>query len=113
MSQITQNFDLSAPDDIDGLKKYLAPFASDVIQQINGNLQFGANINAAMVWVNFPNANTNVRVTHTLNTTPSGYWPVRLSAAGSIYDGSGIVLGTQFANLKSSASGMTALIMFF
>lgn len=113
MSKV-QNIDISNITSLNDLTRFLSPFMNQVFSALNSGLNFQDNFKASVVQVSFPaSANQNLVVKHNLPSTPIGYIPIQFSAAANIYNGSSLVLGLTFANLKCSASGITATILFF
>jgi hypothetical protein len=72
---------------LDALTRYSSIAVGDIQNQVNGNLQFDANIKSSTVDVSFPAANVDVLVSHSLGQTPSGFLVANLSASASIYQG--------------------------
>lgn len=109
-----KDINISNLTDLDEVLRFLNPFCDQVSSALQNGLSFQDNIRASIVPVSFStNANQNLVVTHKLSATPVGYIAIRQSRACNIYDGSSLVLGNTFANLKCDTAGVTATILFF
>ena len=97
---------------ITDLVRFLNPFCQQISNALTSNLNFQDNFKANTVVVNF-GSTISQQIAHNLNTTPIGYLPIRTSTAGIIYDGSSLVLGATFVNLRCNVAGTTATILFF
>lgn len=107
-------FDVSNIDDFSEASRFLQQHMDQIQAAMQKSVSFQDNIQCSIVTVSFPSTiNQNLPVAHKLSVTPIGYFPIRLSAACSIYDGVSLVLGATFANLKCSVAGVTATIAFF
>lgn len=108
--KISASHDVSNVIDSD-LRRFLTAFNSQVVQVMNGNIEFNENTKSQKVSVVFSSANTEVAVGHGLGRNPNGYILVGATAAMSLYDGSS-ANNDKTLYLKSSASG-TAQVMVF
>ena len=88
MSSITAAPDLTQVSQAD-LARFLSIFLANVVQTVNGNLDFTSNFGYKLLSVNFPVANTNVLTAHGLGRVPNGYIITGASAATVVYNGSG------------------------
>lgn len=110
---IINSIDITNIKTVDDLVRFLGPFIKQAISALNKNLNYQDNIRSSVVNVAFPStANSNLAVAHNLATTPIGYIPIAFSAAANIYNGSSLVFGPTFANLKCDTAGITATILF-
>lgn len=64
--------------------RYCSINFQNIETQLNGNIEFGANIKASTTIVVFQTANTVVAVPHTLGRVPQGYVVIKQNAVGSI-----------------------------
>lgn len=64
--------------------RYTSINFQNIETQMNGNLEFGANIKASTSVAIFPAAGTVVAVPHTLGRVPQGYIVINQNSAGSI-----------------------------
>jgi hypothetical protein len=109
MSNITAatNFDQV---DAKELSKFLSLFGQDVINTVNGNLDFAANFGAKLLTVTIATANTDTAVNHGLGRLAIGRIVYAQTCNGAVYDGS---TGTaQTLYIKCSALGTVSLIVF-
>lgn len=112
MSQVSP-VNISNLSNISDLVRFLSPFCGQVQSALTNGLTVADNFQANIVGVTFPSsANTNIQIKHGLSTTPVGYFVIRYSIAGSVYDGTTPVLGAQFVNLKSNTANLFAQILF-
>lgn len=66
------------------IPRYCSMNFQNIDTQLNGNIEFGANIKSSSTPVVFQTANTVVAVSHTLGRVPQGYIVIKQNAAGSI-----------------------------
>jgi hypothetical protein len=109
MSSITAAPDLTQVSQAD-LARFLSIFLANVVQTVNGNLDFTSNFGYKLISVNFPVANTNVLTAHGLGRAPKGYIITGASAATNVYNGN----GTNSSNigLMASAPATVGLLVF-
>ncbi len=113
MSKITP-INIQNLTQLSDLTRFTQPFFTQTTTALNNGLTFQDNIRSSLIAVQFPStANQNIQIAHNLNALPTGYIPVRLSAACNVYDGLSAVIGTTFLNLKCSIAGVTATILVF
>lgn len=79
--------DLGNLKSLEDIIRYVAIFAKDIVQTVNGRLEFDQNMKSDTVDVTFDSANTEVEISHDLGKVPSGYLVAKASAACAIYDG--------------------------
>ncbi len=111
MGKIGQVSEFPRSGDLEEVKKYLADFAKDTVQQVNGNLNFFDNIKCNIIDVTFSTANVDVPIRHTLGKTPTGYWLVKTNVAAILYTGS-TPATPEFITLKSSVAATTKIFLF-
>lgn len=61
------------PNDLEGLRKFVADLSKDVHQQINGQLLFGDNIRGQFLDLTFEEAQVEKIFRHTLGRIPQGF----------------------------------------
>lgn len=110
MSKISASPDISQvkPEE---LARFVDIFCHDVVQKVNGDLDFQNNINCKLVSIPFAAANTEASVSHGLGRVPTGYLVYGATAAMSVYNG----VSTNTAALlylRASAVGTANLIVF-
>lgn len=110
--KITANHDFSSLKDIEDVRRFVGALSDQIVDAINGGLTIKDNFFANKVTYYFTSANTSYQITHGLGTVPTGYMTIGQSKAGSVYDGSSLILGPTFANLQFSTSGATVAILF-
>lgn len=81
------NIDLGKIKDVSEFMRYCAKFCQNLFNLINGKLEFDSNILSQTVEVTFATANTDTKVSHSLNRTGLGYIVKSKSAACDVYDG--------------------------
>lgn len=109
--KLTLPFDLSNLGTSDDFNRYGSQSIKQIIDVINGKLNFQDNIESQIVSVSFGTANQDVSASHSLRRVPTGFIPVGLSAAMIVYNGStsntdGIIY------LRSSAVGTAQVLVF-
>lgn len=92
--------------------RYVQIFLQEVLEQVNGGLEFTENIKAKILDLKFTSANTDLAITHGLGKIPIGYWIVgKSSASVNLYDG--INEWTKnLIYLRSGATGTAKVIVF-
>ncbi len=110
MSNITASTDMTQckPEE---LAKFLDIFCQDVVNVVNGNLDFSTNFNAKLISITFGAANTNTPVNHGLSRVPAGYIVTSATAATSVYN-STVPNTTSVLNLMASAAATVGLLVF-
>lgn len=110
MSKITSSTDFTTikPED---LPKHLSFFADEVVNKVNGGLDFATNINCKLISITFSAGATNTSIAHGLNRLPVGYLVYGQTANITVYDGS-TANTTTTLTLRSSAAGAVRLIVF-
>lgn len=93
------------------LTRYITQFLNEVVQVVNGRLEFNANIRGNFRDVSFTAANTNKAVSHGLGRTPQGYIVTKLSANMVVYDGSSDN-NEDTIYLRASAIGNATIFIF-
>ena len=88
MPRIKVPLSVSNTEDLENLRRFTAKTLSDVVDVINGNLDFGDNVRCKIQTVNFLASNSDTQIAHGLGYVPTGYIVVGQSATGTVYDGS-------------------------
>lgn len=109
MGKITLSSE-NPPNGQEGLSNWVAQFAKDTTQQVNGNITFRDNIRAVTLEIEFTSANADVIIRHPLNVVPTGYIVVGRDAVITIYDGS-IPNTNAYAVFRASAVGNCKIIL--
>lgn len=78
---VVQNISNCAPME---MPRFTAINFDAIATQLNGNIEFGANIKTSTTTVVFLTAGQVVAVPHTLGQIPQGYIVIKQNAAGSI-----------------------------
>lgn len=110
MASIKTTSDMGNVKSLRDIIRYITVFAKDLIENINGNLEFDSNIKSSTIEVTFASANVEQGIRHGLKRIPTGYIVKRASVACSIYDG-GTKNTSDAIFLKSSAAGTVTLIV--
>ncbi len=106
--QAATNFDTVKKEEV---PRFVEIFAQDVVNVVNGNVEFGTNIKSTIVSVTFSASDTDTIVGHSLGKVPTGYIPVGLSWSMIVYTGSLSATNKQIT-LKSSATGTASILLF-
>lgn len=110
MSKCTASTDIDKVSDKD-VSRYTEIALEELQRIVNGDLEFGANIKANIVNVNFTSANTQQAIGHGLGKVPSGYLMISSNAATQVYNGeSGSSSSTIY--LKSTQPAVVGLMFF-
>lgn len=110
VSNVVPQYDIQKITDNNEFMRFCSIVVAQIINGINGNLDFN-NLKTQTLGVTFSSANTDVKVTHSLNKTGINYFPVNLSAALTVYNGVGAATNSSIY-LRSSAIGNVTLILF-
>lgn len=73
---------------VDQLARFCSINFGNIINQINGAIDFQSNLFVSIVTANFTAANTSTKFTHTLGRTPQGYILAKSNVSTTIFDGS-------------------------
>jgi hypothetical protein len=95
----------------DQFQRYCSKMLADIVRILNKGILPGDNYDASIISVGFVASNSDTKVTHALNRVPTGYYPLNLSAAMIVYNGT-VAASENEITLKSSAAG-TALMLIF
>lgn len=105
------NFNVSNITEPKEFQRMASILLGNMISVLNGGIVFADNFNSNVQSVTFDSANTEVRIEHNLGRVPTGYLPLNLSAASSIYNGASANT-TQFVFLRASAPVTTTIMLF-
>ncbi len=110
MSRIQTSSDFGKVDP-ETLQRYLSIALTDIVNTINGNLEFDLNLRSkTLVGVVFDTADTETAVAHGMGRTPHGYFVVASDAATSLYNSTDSDSTNLY--LKSSAIATVTIIAF-
>ncbi len=84
---------------------------ADIVNIVNGNLDFGSNINCKLLSVTFSAANVNTAVTHNLGRAPAGYIVTKSSASANVFDGT-VASNSNTLYLQASAQATVGLLVY-
>lgn len=110
MSKVTASTDFDRLEEKE-LKKHLAIFAEQLLQALNGNLDFATNFNCKLLSITFSAAGTDTALPHGLGRVHTGYIVYSRSAGIVIYDGAQASTSTTLY-LRATATGTASLIVF-
>lgn len=110
MARIKQIQDLSQIKDTDQFMKYSSQIHGDVVDQMNGKLEFDKNLATQTVTVTFPAANKQVAVTHNLGKKSVNYMTANSSSAAHIFNGPSSNTDNVLY-LQASAAGTFTLVL--
>jgi hypothetical protein len=112
MGKVRSDFNLSNLNkDPQQLARFVSILRDDLVNVINGELEFDQNLKTSQVTANFTAANTQIAITHTLGRIPLGYILTKTNVATSIYDG-GTANTDTFLYVKASVIANTKLLVF-
>lgn len=110
MSKITASPKLAQVQQ-DEHQRFADIFASDVVDKVNGKLDFQNNFNCKLVTITFTAPGVESSVDHGLGRVPSGYIVYGQSTAMSIHNGTSTNTATTLY-LISNAAGTANLVVF-
>ncbi len=93
------------------LRRFSSACVQDIVNQINGKVTFGDNIQGVDLSVAFPVGNTDVAVTHNLGYIPNGFFIVDIDSTGNVYRRTASTVTTIF--LRASVAGTNAKIRVY
>jgi hypothetical protein len=111
VSSAISQVDLTRITDTTKFMQAASTIISNMQQAFNGNITFG-NFSAQIVTQKFSGANTDVRITHSLNRTGVNFIPVNMNAASILYHGAGSDNASSVV-LRSSVANVTFTILLF
>ena len=88
MSRVSASANVGEGKTIEKLGDLCEMAITDIINQVNGNLEFDKNMLTQTIDVTFSTADTEVSVVHRFGKTPTGYIVCKKSVACDVYDGS-------------------------
>lgn len=74
--------------DVNQLARFCSINFGNIINQINGAIDFQSNLFVSIITANFTAANTSTKFTHTLGRIPQGYILAKSNVSTTIFDGS-------------------------
>lgn len=110
MSKITASPKLAQVEPAE-FQRFADIFAGDVVDKVNGKLDFATNFNSKFATVVFSGAGVQASVEHGLDRVPAGYIVYGQTTAMSIYNGTSTNTASTLY-LLSNASGTANLIVF-
>jgi hypothetical protein len=116
MAQVSTPVTIQNVQSFEDLRRFVKKALTDIINQINGNIQFVSNIAAAGPYqLTFTAANAPVSLAHVLGVVPSGFIVINTTAAMSIYkapgNGNGIDWTQTSIVLQSDRVGTATLYL--
>ncbi len=110
MSSITASTDITnvKPEE---LPKFVDLFFQEVVQAINGGLDFQTNFNCQLLSITIGVANADTTLAHNLKRVPSGYIVTSASAPTSVYAGS-IANTSSSITLRADRAATVGLLVF-
>lgn len=103
--------DLSNIKDLDTHIARTSEVMSDVVDALNGKVDFQSNIQNQMVNVNFTAINTDLAINHTLGYVPTGYMRHGGTNTGNLIDGKTPWTKTTIY-LQATATGAVSVMIF-
>jgi len=111
MSSAISQVDLSKITDTTKFMQAASTIISNMQQAFNGNITF-QNFSAQIVTQIFLTANTDVRISHSLNRTGVNFIPVNVNLAAILYHGTANDTATSVV-LRSSVANANFTILLF
>ena len=94
------------------LMRFSSMLFQQIVEQINGNLQFGQNIRSAGPYqVEFANGTDPVAVAHNFGAVPSGFLVINLDAGIVVYKPSGLEWTRSQIWLRATSAGSATLYL--
>lgn len=113
MANIVPQFDLSNITSNDDFRRFCAIVVGQILNGINGKLDFG-NLNTQTVTgVIFPNANISINVNHNLGKTGVNWIVINSNTSGVIYKKPGSTDTNNYIQLASSGAATTVSLILF
>lgn len=110
MSKLTRYSDFGRINDFPTFAKFCSSAFSDLVDIVNGNIDFDSNINCVFMDVTFTAVNTSQSFTHTLGKVPSGFIVTVPKSGGVIYQGTADWTVDSISLKATSPEGGTILI---
>lgn len=112
MSRPRIPLDISNITKLEDSIRYNAIVSNEFYRVLNGSVSFTDNMFVSRVEVTFASSGVDVVVPHTLQVVPTGYIPVKRSAAITIYDGSNSAWTSDYLYLRSDGAGTATILVF-
>ncbi len=102
--------DVSKVVELNELARFSTSNFRQIMEAINGNIQFDANISAVIVETAVTSANVEFGLNHNLGRIPIGYILVKSSAVAVLYDGPSANTGTRIFLKANAASNISVMV---
>lgn len=111
MSRITASSDIQQvkPEEV---QKYVDIFCQNVVEVVNGKLDFQTNFNSQVLSQSFSAADTDTTIGHNLGRVPFGYLVASKTVSSDIYNGS-VSATASTITLKASVAPVTVTLVVF
>ena len=103
--------DISNIQDFENFRRYCSVAVKQLVDAVNGNVDFVDNCGTSLVPANFTASNSELMVPHGLGRIPNGWIVVSPTAAMQVYKGTNADTETD-VYVKSSAIGSCSLLIF-
>lgn len=112
MGRVIANTNIDDTKEIKDLASKCEIALTDIVSQINGNVEFDKNILTQTVVVTFPaTADSQIAINHNLNVIPKGYIICKKSVACDVYDGSTLFDSKQIYLKCTVANAIVTIII--
>lgn len=111
MGRVQSSTRVAGLNNINDLSKFVEICLDDIVNQLNGNVEFLKNMKLKTLSVAFTSANSDTTAIHGLGFVPNGYITYGLTASMTVYDGSAAWTSSTIT-LRSSAVGTARLMVF-
>lgn len=111
MSSITASPDIAQvkPEEV---QRFVDIFCHDVVQNVNGKLDFQTNFSCKILDVAFTAQDTEQAIPHGLGRVPNGYFMVGSDLATTVYDGDSSDDGTNIYLKSTQITTSTRLVVY-
>lgn len=110
--KLTLQKNVSNLTDVKELGRFVQIAFDDIENIINGNIEFGQNINAKQIDVSFPSADTDTPFKHGLGRLPTGFLVVGADSPAIIYN-SPTTNTTDIIYLRCNAAGPNMKVLVY
>lgn len=112
MSQVTSQSNLGTITDVPTFMRMASALLQELTQKFNGQIEFGSNITAQKLTVQFLNANTSTAIRHTLNKTGVSYFMCNVPSNALVYQITTAKDTNDIIYLACTVSATIGLVLF-
>ena len=93
------------------LRRYSSQALSEIIDEINGQIDVIGNLRTSQISVVFPGAGVQVKAPHALERAPAGYFVSGLSAPVIVYNGTDAATSSEIY-LRANGAATATVVVF-